>query len=99
MTEKRDASDIGPEILRKHLGPARMEDAIDRLAKHIENGELLASTDPVEFLNAVEKKLRAIQVLAEWTKEPCLSRDSKAYCRAMDDVLGKMHLLKLVKND
>jgi len=72
---------------------ADCEEAYGKLAR--QSPELLASTDPVEFLNAVEKKLRAIQVLVEWTKEPCLSRDSKAYCRAMDDVLGKMHLLEL----
>lgn len=34
-----------------------MEDAINRLAKHIENGELLASTDPVVFLDTVTARL------------------------------------------
>ncbi len=91
------ASDIAAEILRKHLGPAMFEDAINSLAKHVPDGELLAVTDPVKFLNAVTSKLQCVQELAQWSQEPCLSRDSKAYCRAMDDVLGKMRALGLVE--
>lgn len=86
------------EVLRKHLGPARMEDAINRLAKHIENGALLASTDPVAFLDAVTTKLEAVQALVVWSQEPCLSRDSRAYSRAMNDLLNKMKTLGLVKH-
>jgi hypothetical protein len=41
------------KILEKHLGPAQMEDAINRLAKLIENGELLSCTDPPKFLHRV----------------------------------------------
>jgi hypothetical protein len=41
------------KIIEKHLGPAQMQDAIDRLAKLIKNGELLAATDPTTFLNLV----------------------------------------------
>lgn len=51
------------ELLRNHLGPARMEDAIDRLARLIENGELMAATDPVAFLDMVADRLRELEAL------------------------------------
>jgi len=38
-----------------------------------------------------------LQALVEWIEEPCLSRDSKVYCRAMDDVLSKLRALGLVE--
>jgi len=99
---KKAASDIAPEILRKHLGPARMSDAIDRLAKHIENGALLSCTDPVAFLDAVTERLAhtetQLRTFVAWVEEPCLSRNSKVYCRAMGDVLAKLRELGLVKN-
>lgn len=41
---------------RKHK--QQLEECIDRLSKYIEYGALLASTDFVEFFNAIEEKLK-----------------------------------------
>lgn len=47
------------DLLKKHLGPAAMEDAINRLAGLIKNGELLAATDPAGLLNAASDLLES----------------------------------------
>jgi len=50
-----------------------LDNAINRLAKHIENGELLSCTNPVAFLDTVTEKLEhteaQLQVFVEWTCE------------------------------
>jgi hypothetical protein len=52
---------------------SKVGNAIDRLAKHIENGELLVETDPVAFLDTVTERFEHIeaqlQVFVEWTCE------------------------------
>ena len=64
----------------------RLEDAINRLAAHVENGALLAATNPVAFLDAVEAKLAAVRVLIEWVRE----KRSKGLDWRADDVLHHM---------
>lgn len=88
------------EILHKHLGPARMEDAINRLAKHIENGELLSCTDPVAFLDAVTERLAhtetQLQAFVAW-----MGTQQSGICGEVvlqgDDALAKLRELGLVK--
>lgn len=72
------------ELLKKHLGPAQMEDAINHLARMIDDGELLAATDPVQFLHLAAEMLerqdgycRTLEILA--SHEPSWSDD---YLRA-----------------
>ena len=79
------------EVLRKHLGPATMEDAINRLATHIENGELMACTDPVAFLDAVTERLEhtetQLRAFVAWANGCCIH----------EAVLKKLRELGLVK--
>ena len=49
------------ELLKTHLGPAQMEDAINHLAQMIDDGELLAATDPVKFLHLAAEKLERLE--------------------------------------
>lgn len=88
------------EILHKHLGPARMEDAINRLAKHIENGELMAATDPTAFLDAVTEKLEhtetQLQAFVAWTNTQQSGICGEVVLQG-DDVFAKLCELGLVK--
>ena len=61
LTDEGGGSDIGPEILAKHLGPARMEDAVNRLAKFVDEGEDLSQNDPPTFLHKVADEIRSLR--------------------------------------
>jgi len=57
----RVGSKVQPFTIPYDVPEDSLDNALNRLAKHIENGELLASTDPITFLNMVEEKLAKLE--------------------------------------
>ena len=63
--EDEEENESGKEFLAKHIGFARMQDGIDHLAKVISNGQLLAETDPAQFLHNAAEEIKRLQELVE----------------------------------
>jgi len=67
---RKDLQKAAKDVRQKKKGATEMskqdtEDAIYRLAALIENGELIAGTDPVGFLNIVANKIGKLTARAE----------------------------------
>jgi len=60
---------MGSKKQRAALGKARMIDALNYLASKIENGELLAETDPVQFLRSTADKIEQMETEVERLKK------------------------------
>jgi hypothetical protein len=77
-----------------------LDNALNRLAKHIENAGQLACTNPVAFLDTVTEKLKhtetQLQVFVEWINTQQSGICSEVVLQG-DDVLAKLHELGLVK--
>jgi hypothetical protein len=78
-----------------------LDNALNRLAKHIENGELLACTNPVAFLDTVTEKLEhteaQLQVFVEFIRAERQESLNWHEDNIWHNVLNKLHELGLVK--